>query len=258
MARKKIIFVIVEGPSDEEALGVILNRIYDSNAVYVHIMHKDITTEFVDAPNKNIITMIGDEIRGYANANHFKKTDFKAIIHLVDTDGAFIPDEGVIEDASAVKPYYTTENIRTCNKASIESRNKRKRENINRLCDRRKIWDVPYSVFYMSCNLDHVLYNKLNISNDEKEHYAYKFAKTYKDKIPQFLDFIKNSAFSVVTGYNESWDFIKTGLHSLERYTNIGICFDEKDSSVDSFTGILKGNYNDKQVKAERIENKEK
>lgn len=33
MARKKIIFVIVEGPSDEEALGVILNRFYDRNAI---------------------------------------------------------------------------------------------------------------------------------------------------------------------------------------------------------------------------------
>ena len=45
MARKKIIFVIVEGPSDEEALGVILNRFYDQNAVHVHIMRKDITSE---------------------------------------------------------------------------------------------------------------------------------------------------------------------------------------------------------------------
>ena len=35
MARKKIIYVIVEGPSDDEALGVILNRLYDKNAVYV-------------------------------------------------------------------------------------------------------------------------------------------------------------------------------------------------------------------------------
>ncbi len=33
MARRKIVFVIVEGPSDDEALGVLLNRIYDKNAV---------------------------------------------------------------------------------------------------------------------------------------------------------------------------------------------------------------------------------
>jgi len=33
VARRKIVFVIVEGPSDDEALGVLLNRIYDKNAV---------------------------------------------------------------------------------------------------------------------------------------------------------------------------------------------------------------------------------
>ena len=49
----------------------------------------------------------------------------------------------------------------------------------------------------------------------------------YKDNIPEFLDFISNSDFSVVDGYKESWDFIKQDLHSLERYTNLGLCFKE-------------------------------
>lgn len=38
MAKRKIVFVIVEGPSDDEALGVILSKIYDKDSVYVHIM----------------------------------------------------------------------------------------------------------------------------------------------------------------------------------------------------------------------------
>ena len=139
MARKKIIFVIVEGPSDYEAIGVILNRIYDKNTVYVHIMRRDITTEFNNVPNKNIFTMVGDEIRGYANSNHFKKSDFKEIIHIVDMDGAFIPDANIVEDTNAIKPQYTLSEIHTCNKHGIEDRNKRKRSNINNLCSRSKI-----------------------------------------------------------------------------------------------------------------------
>ena len=39
MARKKIVLVIVEGPSDDAALGVILNRLFDKNTVHVEIMH---------------------------------------------------------------------------------------------------------------------------------------------------------------------------------------------------------------------------
>ena len=43
MARKKIVLVIVEGSSDETALGVMLDQIYDKDSVHVHIMHGDIT-----------------------------------------------------------------------------------------------------------------------------------------------------------------------------------------------------------------------
>ena len=47
MAKRKIVFVIVEGPSDDEALGILFSKIYDKNSVYVHIMHGDITTQGV-------------------------------------------------------------------------------------------------------------------------------------------------------------------------------------------------------------------
>ena len=65
MPRKKIVFVIVEGQSDEEALGVLLNRFYDNNAVYVHVMHCDITTELNTMPS-NIVSKIGCLVKGYA------------------------------------------------------------------------------------------------------------------------------------------------------------------------------------------------
>ena len=66
MPRKKIIFVIVEGPSDEDALGVLFNRIYDQNSVHVHIMHYDITTELDVSPD-NIVSKLGNLIKSFAN-----------------------------------------------------------------------------------------------------------------------------------------------------------------------------------------------
>lgn len=45
MKRKKVVLVIVEGPSDEEALGAILSRYFDENEVRVYVCHGDITTE---------------------------------------------------------------------------------------------------------------------------------------------------------------------------------------------------------------------
>ena len=77
----------------------------------------------------------------------------------------------------------------------------------------------------MSANLDHVLYNKLNSSDKDKENDAFLFAKRYKDHLDEFLQFIADSDFSVVGDFKESWEFIKEGKHSLERHTNLRICF---------------------------------
>ena len=77
----------------------------------------------------------------------------------------------------------------------------------------------------MSRNLDHVLYGKLNSTDEEKENDAYAFAKKYKDDIDGFLSFISDSDFARIDGYKESWEFIRQDLHSLERFTNLGLCF---------------------------------
>ena len=47
VAKKRIVFVIVEGPSDETALGYILNKYYEgqNHKVYVNVVHGDITSQ---------------------------------------------------------------------------------------------------------------------------------------------------------------------------------------------------------------------
>ena len=231
MARKKIVFVIVEGVSEQDALGAILSRIYDKDNVWVQVLRKDITSEHGVNPS-NILSKLGDEVRSYANSYHFKKSDFKEIIHIVDMDGAYIPDDNIVEDKAAEKPIYSLTEIRTADKSGIELRNQNKRANINKICGCKELWSVPYSAYYMSCNLDHVLYNKLNSTDEEKETDSFQFAMSYKEKTKEFLSFIGESDFSVTGDLKESWEFIKLDLHSLERYTNFGICFKETDIPI--------------------------
>lgn len=225
MAKRKIVFVIVEGPSDDEALGVILSKIYNKDSVYVHIMHGDITTQ-TRVTSSNIVAKVGNCVRQYAAQNHYKPVDFKEIIHIVDTDGVYIPDSAVIEDENAIKPIYSVTEIRTANPDKIINRNARKRENIERLKSTGQIWKLPYRIYYMSSNLDHALYGKLNSTDEEKEEDAYQFAKKYRNDIPKFLEYIKESDFSVGPDYKKSWEYITEELHSLERHTNLGVCFD--------------------------------
>ncbi len=225
MPRKKIVFVIVEGLSDEDAIGALLTRIYNKNEVHVEVVHGDITTDYDVNPN-NILAKVGKLVKNYAG-KIFKPKDFERIIHITDTDGVYIPDENIIEDAAMKKPFYTVTDIRTMDKEKIVKRNKRKRENLNRLSTTPEIWKVPYQIYYMSCNLDHVLYGKQNSSDEEKERDSLIFAKKYMDDIPGFVKFIAESEFSVADGYPQSWQFIREELHSLERYTNFGLCITE-------------------------------
>jgi hypothetical protein len=224
VARKKIVFVIVEGPSDSGALSLALTKFYDKQTVYVHVMHQDITTQQGVTPT-NIVTKIADAAKQYAKTFSLKNTDFQAIIHLVDTDGAYIPDDAIVEDPAALDPVYSTTEIRTKNKAGIAFRNACKRSNMDRLVATNSVWSIPYKVYYMSCNLDHVLYNKLNSTDEEKETDAHAFAKQYKDDLPGFLAFVSGSEFSVVNGYKESWSYIRDSVNSLERHTNFGLSF---------------------------------
>lgn len=226
VTRKKIVFVIVEGPSDDTALGVMFTRLYNKNLVRVEITHGDITTrDWVRTDN--IAARIGDLVKGYAAANHFKASDFQEIIHIVDTDGTFIPEGAVVEDPTCQEPSYSLTEIRTNKPASIRRRNESKSAILIRLASLKHVWKtIPYHVYFMSCNLDHVLNGKQNSSDAEKEDDAYAFARHYRDHLLEFLVFICDSDFSVKLDYKESWEFIRQGLHSLERHSNLGLCFE--------------------------------
>ena len=227
MARKKIVFVIVEGPSDDNAIGYFLDKIFDKNIVHVEVMHCDITTKKGTTP-QNIQTKCCDVIKGFAKNNHFKKENFQEIIHIVDTDGAFIQPENVLEKAETEKTIYTLENIVCKDKKKIEERNAQKSAILNKLSSCQYMWSsIPYRIYYMSCNLDHVLYDKPNSTDDEKENNSYEFAKRYKDNLDGFKSYICDSAFSVRENYQNSWEFIKKENNSLNRYTNLGLCFPE-------------------------------
>ena len=126
MSHRKIVLVIVEGPSDETALGVALSQLFDRDKVYIHIMHGDITSR-KGVQSSNIISKLGNEIRKYANSQHYKAKDFKQIIHIVDTDAVFIPDEKIIEDESAKEILYQSDGIHTQKPDEIIERNLQKK-----------------------------------------------------------------------------------------------------------------------------------
>ena len=224
VGKKKTVLVIVEGVSDEEALGMIFSNLYDKNSVYVKIMHSDITSDYRNRPEL-IISRIGKIIKDYLKEAFLKKNDFQEVIHLVDMDGAFAPDDCIVEDPNKVEVFYSPTEIKTNKVDKIIKRNLHKRQCLNRLRSTPEVMGIPYRIYYMSCNLDHVLYNKQNSTDEEKESDAHAFAKKYKSDLDGFLGYISDSDFSVIDDYTTSWEYITQGKRSLERHSNLGICF---------------------------------
>ena len=98
MKTKKIILFIVEGITDEMSLSLILSKLVQDSSVQFHVINQDITADF-NSNCQNIIRKIDSQVKKFlAQNNGLKKTDIKEIIHLVDTDGAFIKEDFVMKD----------------------------------------------------------------------------------------------------------------------------------------------------------------
>lgn len=230
MARKKVVLVIVEGPSDEDALGIVLKEYFDTHSqnVLVEVMHCDITTEWSGYP-QNIREKITDVVKRNAQKNKYQKEHYSQIIHIVDTDGAFIDEKYVLEDKSAEKVNYSLTNIICKDRNDIINRNIQKSSNLKSLLSIKSIWTIiPYKVYYMSCNMDHVLHNIQNSTDDEKEYNAHIFAKKYKNNLMRFLEFIFESEFSVKGTYKDTWSYIQKEVNSLNRHINLQLCFEDR------------------------------
>lgn len=123
-------------------------------------------------------------------------------------------------------PEYTETNIVALPESKVRERNKRKSANLNRLSSTVTVWgNVPYSVYYMSCNLDHVLYGVQNSDDATKRRNAFRFAMKYKEDPKGFVAYISDPVIAVPGDYKMTWEYIRQGLNSLHRHTNLNLCF---------------------------------
>ena len=147
----------------------------------------------------------------------------------MDTDGTFIDDSVCYQDENCHDFYYSESGIFFRNRNQIIDRNIRKSQNIKVLCTMRSMYsnEIPYRAFYLSQNLEHVLHNKLNVSNTEKRLLAREFDLKYYNKAHEFaLDFVQSS-YAVRKNYDKSWNFIQINNNSLSRFSNLDILLKE-------------------------------
>ncbi len=191
--------------------------------------------------------------------------DISEIIQIVDTDGTFIPSDNVeysdhLPDVE--KPYYCKDKIECADPHYIIKRNMRKSENLNHIVDHKfyqitvnednmfssaeftdignnsrsvvgnkRTVSIPYSVYYFSSNLDHYIHSDANYPHEDKVGGARKFSGTLTDPV-SFREFFKDQDVQEMD-YIESWNYIKDGVNSLQRHTNLNVLIRDHLSQPD-------------------------
>lgn len=223
---KKIILFLVEGASDCTSLEFI-DKLNKDNTIKFYITSGDITSK-KGVNMQNCIREINKYFIEFVNRNKLKQSDVIKIIHILDTDGVYIPEDNILEDSNVTGFKYTVNGIIAPSKDNVLTRNKNKKEVMNKLLSTHIVNSIPYEMYYMSCNLEHVLHDKLeNLTDEEKKDLSNKFADSYYEKEEEFIEFINSPEFKVLGDYKTTWEFIKEGLHSVNRHSNLWLFFEK-------------------------------
>ncbi len=239
--RRKVVLFLVEGPSDLDALFVPFGQFFETVDETIEVdfctIKNDLGTFGGDITSKNgvqpdNIARLIDElyVDPYLKRMGYYAKDLSEIIHIVDLDGVYIPDEAVVFEENCEDMKYCENQILTSKVDEVLGRNKKKRENLNVLMamDTIKIdtKTVKYSIYYFSSNLDHFIHRDANLDSRKKRQLAQDFA-AFHDEAEQFVDFFrKDEETAKDMDYADSWKYVKEGYHSIQRHTNINLLFE--------------------------------
>lgn len=220
---KKIVLFIVEGVTDEISLGLILSKIIEKDRIVrFKIINGDITAKG-GVTLSNIYVKITDYIKEFISRDIYKKSDILDVVHIVDTDGAFITDDLIIEK-KIESLEYTTDCIYAKNVEYIKQRNKQKSQILNKLSGTDMVYtNLPYHVYFFSSNLEHIMHNEQSVSPFLKRKYAENLVDKFVSNPISFIEFINSEEFALTGPYEDTWDFIKKDTNSLKRYTNFNL-----------------------------------
>lgn len=230
MASSKIVLFIVEGETDELALGRILSSLiarFSGDGVKFGITRGDITSAY-DSPNEPASSSIKKRVqkaaRSFLEIDKLRWTDLCAIVLITDTDGAFIDDELIELDVDAARLRYFEDHIETADVAGVCERNARKSACLKVLTTTSYLTyakcKVPFKVAYMSRNLEHALSDYVcEASTEKKVELARAFTRTYGSRPDDFLRLLDRLAPE--GSYRDSWRYIAQGDNSLKRGSNM-------------------------------------
>ena len=233
----KLLLIIVEGTSDKITLYLPLKNFIRKNKLMLNaeITSGDITLK-ENASKESCLNSIKDIINTFKSNYSLFPSDFYKVVHVIDTDGAFIDNDSIYR-LSSNNCYYVDDKsnlIYTPNIQNSVKINSNKKEIYKYLASLDKISNVPYQCLFFSRNLEHALYDISNASIEDKINLSNKFESKYENDKDGFYNKIKEIAFTIPLKYKESWDYIFKDLNSLKRCSNFLILLNELENNINS------------------------
>lgn len=226
---KKIIVALVEGDTDEALLNTLIPETELDYKFQIYVVRCDL---FSNYSTKSIKSRIGDFIKKEVlNKYKLKKSDIYSIIQMTDIDAIYLNDSKILLDQnSSDNIVYKLENIVVNTKEKrklIIDRNKTKSSNINQVI-KTKILQIDYLLFFCSCNLEHVVFDRLNVTQEEKDILIYDYIDDAKpEEVEDLLESValqkRESNFQL--SFEKSWHKMKNADTNI-RNTNINLLKD--------------------------------
>lgn len=219
---KKVLLFIVEGENDEAALATPLENLQKVHSpkglIRLGVTKGDITSDF---KVKDAVHAVVNCVKKHCAEYKLKKSDICKVVLLIDMDGAYVPHHIIQIGADT---HYGEDKILHSNPEKLQKTHEHKRMHVNRLIELKRIWkDIPFSVCFVSCNFDHVACGNANLTGREKSNTADEFSKKYHKDANGFFSFFHDPELVIGETYDESWNTIKQGLNSLQRYSNMNV-----------------------------------
>lgn len=236
MARKRVWLFVVEGDTDETAIGLPLEDLITSKTVDFDVFGSDIfgATNYNAGSDSrlhedDINSRIRQEVLSYLSRPNvdYNWNNLDKVILIIDTDGCFIPESSIHENSQISSIRYHSDRIDVPDAGVARRRIAERARNVHSAVNRGRITyrgrSVPVEVFYLSRNLEHALHGKSgSLTKREKINLARRFRSEYQADHSVFLELI-HTTIAAPGDYRASWAFIQEGLHSLERSTNLGL-----------------------------------
>ena len=238
---RRVILFLVEGPSDETALvgpfRSLLNTVYgeDEMGTKSEAFHCDVTTVRMFGggrvlsvnPRDKMREIVRKFVKSRIETRHeYAASDLSRIVHIVDLDGAFVP-ETCIKTGDSSSFVYKADCIEVPDVERAIRRNREKASALNELASVHHLTfsgvRVPNDLYFMSRNLEHALYDLAeDCSDEEKEPLSIAFARRYRANPEGFACLLLSDVIRVPgNDLNETWAYAREGTNSLRRGSNL-------------------------------------